>query len=161
MVSSSNRFTKVTKLAQQWMRLVECENRIIPHYMNPVEQIYSLNNAFSFLFYLSYVSLKSIQTTPYKFPSGCQSNSTNVMYSYSLHTKLVDKKQKTMEPPYGSGHSEVDRCRTRGESEESVACRRQSNPASDPLWLLKQGTDITRNPKQLPHKKVWCRLKTL
>ena len=99
MVSSSNLFTKVRKPVRSELDLdcqiiVEWENEIILHFMNPIENNLSLCNAFSLLFYLNYVSLKSIQTTLYKFPSGCQSNSTNVMYSYSLHTKLVDKKTK-------------------------------------------------------------------
>ena len=109
MVSSSNLYTKVTKpLSSEWdldrQIIVEWENEIILHFMNPIENNLSLSNAFSLLFYLNYASLKSIETIPYTFPSGYQPNCANVVYSYSLHTKLVDKKQKTMEPPYGCGY---------------------------------------------------------
>ena len=47
--------------------------------------------------------------------------------------KYVDQKRSR----HHAGHQEVSRCRTRGESEESIACRRQSTQARGSTLALK------------------------
>ena len=56
------------------------------------------------------------------------------------------------------------RCHTRGESEESVACRRGSTQARESTLALKPRADVTGSPKQghqWPHKKDLCPTKIL
>ena len=56
------------------------------------------------------------------------------------------------------------RCRTRGESEESVVCRRGRTQARESTLALKPRADVTRSPKQgyqWPHKKDLCPTKIL
>ena len=51
------------------------------------------------------------------------------------------------------------RCRTRGESEESVVHRRGSTQARESTLALKLRADVTRSPKQgyqWPHEKDMC-----
>ena len=58
----------------------------------------------------------------------------------------------------------VGRCHTRGESEESVVCRRESTQARESTLALKPRAHITRSPKQgfqWPHKKDLCSTKIL
>ena len=56
------------------------------------------------------------------------------------------------------------RCRTRGESEESVVHRRGSMQVRESTLALKPRADVTRSPKQgyqWPHKKDLCPTKIL
>ena len=58
-----------------------------------------------------------------------------------------------------TGHQEVSRCCTRGESEESVAFTRWNRQVRVSTLALNPKVIDTRNPKhgyQLPHKKDWC-----
>ena len=51
----------------------------------------------------------------------------------------------------------VSRCHSRGESEESIVCRRGSTQARESTLALKPRADITRSPKQgyqWPHKRT-------
>ena len=53
----------------------------------------------------------------------------------------------------------VGRCRTRGESEESVVRRQGSTQARESTLALKPKADVTRSPKQgyqWPHEKDLC-----
>ena len=54
---------------------------------------------------------------------------------------------------------EKGRCRTRGESEESVVCRQGSTQVRESTLALKPRAYFTRSPKQgyqWPHKKDLC-----
>ena len=46
-----------------------------------------------------------------------------------------------------TGHQDVSRCCTRGESEESIVCRQQSRQAKESTLALKPRVDVTRSPK--------------
>ena len=56
-----------------------------------------------------------------------------------------------------AGHQEDGRCRIRGKSEESVACRQGSTQVRESTLALKLRADITSSPKegyQWPHKRT-------
>ena len=56
-----------------------------------------------------------------------------------------------------AGHQEDSRCRIRGKSEESVACRQGSTQVRESTLALKLRAEITRSPKegyQWPHKRT-------
>ena len=61
-------------------------------------------------------------------------------------------------------YQEVSRCRTRGESKESIACRQQSTQARESTLAFKPRAEVTRSPKEgylWPHKKDSCLAKNL
>ena len=67
-------------------------------------------------------------------PTGCSDVSTHV--------------RELKRPSHHAGREEVSKCSTRGESEESVACRRRSTQVRGFTLAWKSRADITRNPKQ-------------
>ena len=61
---------------------------------------------------------------------------------------------------YHAGHQEVSRCHTRGKSEESIAQSRKHTSKGSTL-ALKLGANVTRSPKQWPHKRTDVLQKTV
>ena len=76
-----------------------------------------------------------------------------------LFTKILFKNVTGNVTGCHAGCQEVSRCRTRGESQESIVCRRGSMQARDPPWLWNPGEmspEVQNRGNQWPHKKDSC-----